>query len=137
MGEYEVRRSWKDYFEDLCNMSIQEKVAVHMCGFDGIQRGNYFEEDPIRRTEVEVREGKLRDGKAAGRDEVTGEMIKGGGYMVVDWVWKICNMDFENGVVPEDWRSGVVVLLHKGKGERTECKNYREISLLSVVGIYM
>ena len=43
-------------------------------------------------------------------------------------------MTFESGVVPEDWRSVVIVPLYKGKGERTECKNYRGISLLSVVG---
>ena len=36
--------------------------------------------------------------------------------------------------MPEDWRSVVIVPLYKGKGERTECKSYRGISLLSVVG---
>ena len=39
-----------------------------MCGFDGIQRGNYFGGEPIRRTEGELRVGK---------DEVIGEMVKG------------------------------------------------------------
>ena len=43
-------------------------------------------------------------------------------------------MPFESGVVPEGWRSAVIVPLYKGKGERTECNNYRGISLLSVVG---
>ena len=43
-------------------------------------------------------------------------------------------MAFESGVVPEGWRSVVIVLLYKGKGERTECSNYRSISLLSMVG---
>ena len=43
-------------------------------------------------------------------------------------------MAFENGVMLEDWRSTVIVLVYKGKVERTECKNYRGISLLSVVG---
>ena len=43
-------------------------------------------------------------------------------------------MDFESGGVPEDWRSSVIVPLYKGKGEKTECKNYRGISLLIVVG---
>ena len=42
-------------------------------------------------------------------------------------------MAFASGVVPEDWRPAVIVLLYKGKGERTECKNYRGISLLCVV----
>ena len=32
-------------------------------------------------------------------------------------------MAFESGVVPEDWRSAVIVPLHKGKGEGTEYKN--------------
>ena len=43
-------------------------------------------------------------------------------------------MAFESGVVHEDWRSAVIVPLYKGKGERTECKNYKGISLLSVDG---
>ena len=42
-------------------------------------------------------------------------------------------MAFESGVVPKDWRSVVIVPLYKGKGEKTECKNYRGISLLTVV----
>ena len=37
---------------------------------------NYFGGKPIRRTELEVRVGKLKNGKAAGKDKVKGEMIK-------------------------------------------------------------
>ena len=43
-------------------------------------------------------------------------------------------MAFESSVVSKDWRSTVIVPLYKGKGERTECSNYKGISLLSVVG---
>ena len=57
-----------------------------MCGFDGIRRGNYFGGEQIRRTEVEVRVGKLKKGKAADKDKVTGEIIKGRGDRVVDWI---------------------------------------------------
>ena len=49
LEEVEVRRIWEEYFEDLRNLH------THMCGFDRIRRGNYFGEEPIRRTEVEVR----------------------------------------------------------------------------------
>ena len=41
-------------------------------------------------------------------------------------------MEFESGVVPEDWNSALIIPLYKGKGERTECKNY--ISLLTMIG---
>ena len=43
-------------------------------------------------------------------------------------------MAFESGVVPENWISAVIVPLYKGKLQRIECKNYRGISLLGVVG---
>ena len=43
-------------------------------------------------------------------------------------------MAFESAVVSEDSRSAVNAPLYKGKGGKTECKNYRAISLLSIVG---
>ena len=39
---------------------------------------NYFGGEPIGKAEVEVRVGKLKNGKAAGKDEIAGEIIKGG-----------------------------------------------------------
>ena len=54
-----------------------------MCDSNGIQKGNYLGGEPIR-TEVKVRVGKLKNGKGAGKDEVTGEMEKGGGEMAVN-----------------------------------------------------
>ena len=59
------------------NILSQEWVAVHMCGFHGDLE-----------TQLLPRRAKL--------------MIKGGGEKVVDWIWKLCNMAFEIGVVPED-----------------------------------
>ena len=43
---------------------------------------------------------------------------------MVDGIWRLCNIDFDSGGVTED----------KGKEERTECKNSRGISLLSIIG---
>ena len=42
-------------------------------------------------------------------------------------------MAFENGVVSENWRFAVIVPLYKDKGKRIEFRNYRGISLLSVI----
>ena len=67
----------KGYFEDLYNIDTQEQVRVHRCGFHGIQRGHYFKEELIRRTEVDVRVRKIKNGK----DEVSGKMVKGGDDM--------------------------------------------------------
>ena len=42
-----------------------------MCSYDGVQRGNYFGGEPIRKIEVEEKVKKLKNEKAAGKDEVT------------------------------------------------------------------
>ena len=41
-----------------------------MCGFDEVERGNLFRGEPIRRTDIELLVGKLKNGKSAGNDEV-------------------------------------------------------------------
>ena len=53
-----------------------------MCSFDRVWKGNYFRGELIRRTEVEVGVVKFKNGMAAGKDEVTGEMIKSGGECI-------------------------------------------------------
>ena len=50
---------------------------------------------------------KFMNGKAVGKDKITGEMVKGGGNRMVDCIWWLCNMAFESGVMPEDWRSEI------------------------------
>ncbi|MCP4337615.1 MAG: reverse transcriptase family protein, partial [Desulfobulbaceae bacterium] len=92
------------------------------------------EEVGIRRAEVSEALKKVKMGKASGIDGVCGEMLKYGGEIVIEWVWKMCRLAWEEGSVPEDWKSGVIVPLYKGKGERGVCGNYRGICLLSVVG---
>ena len=42
-------------------------------------------------------------------------MIKVGRGRVGNWIWRLCNMAFESGVVPENWRSAVIVPLYKDK----------------------
>ena len=48
-GEDEMRKIWKEHFQDLYNIDTQEEVVFHICGFDGIRRGNYFGGEPVGR----------------------------------------------------------------------------------------
>ena len=65
-----VQRNGKDPSEDMYSMDTNEQVAVHMCGFGDVQENNYFVGKPVR-TQVKVKIGKLTNGKAAAKDEVT------------------------------------------------------------------
>ena len=80
--EDDMRRTWNEYFEYLYSIDTLEQVAVHMCGFDGIRVANYFRGEPVGKAEVAVGVWKLKKGKAAGKDEITGEMEK---MEVTEW----------------------------------------------------
>ena len=41
---------------------------------------------------------------------------------------------WQEGAVPQDMRDAKITTLFKNKGERSDCNNYRGISLLSVIG---
>ena len=47
---------------------------------------------------------------------------------------RLFNACWINGEVPSDWKEAMIVPLYKGKGETSECCNYRRINLLNVVG---
>ena len=51
---------------------------------------------------------KLRKGKGARKDEVTGEIVS----------WKLCNMALVNGVMLEEWRSAVDCSMIQGGKKR-------------------
>ena len=72
---------FQEIFEDLYNVDTQEQVAIRMCDFDGARRVNYFGGEPIGRAEVEVRVGKLKNRKTAGKDEINGKDDKWWRYM--------------------------------------------------------
>ena len=42
-----------------------------MCGFEGMRTGNYFGGESIGRAEFELIVSRLKNGKAAGKDEIT------------------------------------------------------------------
>ena len=65
-----------------------------MCGLDGVRRNRYFGHEVITKEEEEEDVKKLKNGKSAGIDGITGEMIKNGGDRVIDWIWKLCNKAF-------------------------------------------
>ena len=66
-------------------MQILKSRLESTCVTLMVFRENHLGGEPIKRIEVEVRMGKIRNGKAAGKDEVTGEMVKSESEMVVRW----------------------------------------------------
>uniref|UniRef100_A0A670IDE3 Reverse transcriptase domain-containing protein n=1 Tax=Podarcis muralis TaxID=64176 RepID=A0A670IDE3_PODMU len=75
----------------------------------------------------------LKVGKAPGPDLVPAEAIK----LHADWWAKILAITFDavnnSGKVPRIWKDAIIIPIHK-KGSTDDPGNYRNISLLSIIG---
>ena len=75
----------------------------------------------------------MKKGRPPGGDEITAELLKLGGEVVVQWLVSLASSVWESEKIPEDWVKQLTIPLHK-KGSYQECDNYRGIALLSVPG---
>ena len=75
----------------------------------------------------------IKSGKAAGVDEIRPELPKVLVGEGIDWLTRVFQVAWDSGEVPVDWQTGVIVPIFK-KGDKTECHNYRGITLLSLPG---
>ena len=82
--------------------------------------------DQITRFEIKAALKTVKDNKAAGMDDLPGELLKVNPERTMNELSVL-----ERGVVPRDWTQGAIVKVPK-KGDLSYCKNWRSITLLSV-----
>ena len=85
-------------------------------------------------SELEKAINALANGKAPGTDEIPPDVIKQGKSALLPHLHKLLCLCWSEGAVPQDMRNAKIVTLFKNKGDRSDCNNYRGISLLSIVG---
>jgi len=81
-----------------------------------------------------IRKGLAMNGrnKAVGPDDIPGALLKMGGEAMIPYLVRLLDITTNNGTIPRDWKNAIVVPVHKG-GDRSVVKNYRPVSLTSVV----
>ena len=72
---------------------------------------------------------KMKLGKTSGLDEeVSMEMINASGKVGIGVMMKLCQRVLDGKGMPEDWKTGVMVPIYKGKGDVTNCSVYRGVN---------
>ena len=77
---------------------------------------------------------QLKSGKAAGVDGIPPELWKNGGQTLHSKLHEFFVCCWEQGNLPQDLRDAIIITLYKNKGEKSDCSNYRGITLLSIAG---
>lgn len=128
-------KRWKEHFEELLNIENQcnEDEGVNQINISNIETIEEINTGPFTEEEVRHAIKKLKNGKAAGVDNINGEMLKAGGEITSK---KLLHM-FENVrktiSMPRDWKKSMIAKIPKS-GDLTRCDNSRGISLLSIPG---
>ena len=129
-SKVEIKQRWKQHYEELYN----DGNPVDRTVLEELPVINSHEQMPdIMEEEVETAIKNLKRKKAPGEDNITAEMIQAGGSCSVEMMHRLCNKIYYDKDCPRDWGKVIIVPIHK-KGDRTECGNYKAISLISVPG---
>ena len=83
-------------------------------------------------TEVQQALRSLKNGKAAGPDGITGELLKSCGDETCKTLADLFTRCLKQRSIPTSWKNAKVIILYK-KGDQEDLQNYRPISLLSII----
>ena len=73
----------------------------------------------------------LNPSKASGPDMVSCKMLKETAHSIAPSLTRLISLSLSNKKVPQGWKEANVVPVHK-KGNKSDCNNYRPISLLNI-----
>ena len=90
-------------------------------------------DDVIHIEEIRKAVKQMKCNKASGGDGIPAEVYKHGGTILVHHLHRLFLKIWDNEEVPQELKDASIVTIFK-KGSRTECGNYRGISLLPVAG---
>ncbi|PNF26628.1 hypothetical protein B7P43_G09369 [Cryptotermes secundus] len=68
--------------------------------------------------------------KSPGSDQIPAELIQAGGEILRSKIHKLITSIWHKEKLPDQWKESIIIPVHK-KGDKTDCSNYRGISLLS------
>ena len=77
---------------------------------------------------------KLKCNKAPGVDGIPAEVYKLGGNVILEKLSDLFRSCWEQETIPQDPRDAIMVSLYKNKGSKSDCSNYRCVTLLSIAG---
>jgi hypothetical protein len=129
-GEQEGLDRWVEYFEELLN---GENYEENLEGENNIQMEQGQKEDEVPPSKEQITEiiRKLKNNKSPGTDGLTAELFKYGGQRLLDYTHKLIEEIWKKEQIPTEWKQAIICPIHK-KGDKSECKNYRGISLLNI-----
>jgi hypothetical protein len=114
----------ENYFSQILN--------VHRAS--GVRQREIRTAEPLesehRPFEAKIAIAKLKRYKSQGTDRILAELIQAGSEIVHSEIHELLNSIWNTEKLPDQWKESILIPIHK-KGDKTDCSNYRGISLLT------
>ena len=126
-------RSWKSRAIPLPTLDHTGPVTGSLYLFSEVRHTELHTEEPLvpepSAFEVQLAIEKLKSHKSPGTDQIPAELIKAGGRIIRSEIHNLILSFWNKEKLPEEWMESIIVSISK-KGNKTDCSNYRGISLL-------
>ena len=131
-GKNNVQARWTEHFKEVLN---REDPSNPITDDEGYIVDEIIEE--IKTSEPTIHEVRaaimgLKSGKSSGIDSITAELLKADVEIATEKIHQLMCKVWKLEQIPTSWRRGLIIKLPK-KGNMKNCKNWRGITLLSIV----
>ena len=125
----DIKKRWCEHDSKLLNRHpvVDESVLDIIWQHDPIMA---LDEVPSR-GEIKASVSQMNNNKVPGMDGITAEILKNGAEKMIDLLEQVIQSVWEHEVL-QDWRDVILVSLYK-KDLKSDCSNFRGMSLLSIV----
>ena len=131
-GKDEVQGRWTEHFKEILN---RDEPPNPITQGEGDIIGGVLQEiktDEPTRDEIRATVKRLQNKKSPGVDSITAELLKAHVDFATERIHQLTCKVWRHEQIPRDWNRGLIIKLPK-KGNLKECKNWRGITLLSIV----
>lgn len=119
---------WVEYFDEVLNIGNYEEQTREQEEFHN--NGQEVIEEPTDQ-EIEEECKKLKNNKSSGENGIPAEVLKYVGGSLKKRISTLIKRIWHEERMPQQWRNALICPIPK-KGSKTNCENYRGISLLDV-----
>ena len=134
-GKKEMQARWTEHFrEELNREEPTDPITIE--DESEFELGGLIEEIVITEPtigEIKAAIERLKNGKSPSVDSITAELLKAHKELSAAKVHQLLEKVWKSEKIPDKWKRGLIIKLPK-KRNLKECKNWRGITLLSVVG---
>ena len=137
-GNFLKANTFAEHFSSACQSgTVKNPIDIEETIYNAFNdKGQYDIDSPLTNNELQCAMLTLKN-NSPGSDKIPNEFLKNSSSELKSDLLVLYNLSWSTGVIPEDWKHGIVVPILKEGKDKTAVDSYRPITLLNTVGKLM